>query len=94
VLRGDFEEDDTIIVDAVRPPASTDAMAAQEANVRSRQRGDGNYTSGLALRKGPKVGGHAVCVLYKRHSFFCKKRGDGNYTSALAMHRACKGTKS
>ncbi|KAF5831310.1 P-loop containing nucleoside triphosphate hydrolase protein, partial [Dunaliella salina] len=56
VLRGDFEEDDTIIVEAVRPPNSTmDAAALREANMRSKQRGDGNYTSGLQLRKGPKV---------------------------------------
>mmetsp|Transcript_3666 Transcript_3666/g.9911 ORF Transcript_3666/g.9911 Transcript_3666/m.9911 type:complete len:1013 (+) Transcript_3666:189-3227(+) len=56
VLRGDFEEDDTIIVEAVRPPNSVmDAAAVREANMRSKQRGDGNYTSGLQLRKGPKV---------------------------------------
>ena len=50
VLRGDFEEDDTIVVEAV----------SSAAEVRGRQRGDGNYRSGLQLRKGPKVGGEAI----------------------------------
>jgi len=44
VLRGDFEEEDTIVVEAV----------ALEEKV-AKKMGDGSYTSGLTLRKGPKA---------------------------------------
>ncbi|GFH19149.1 ATP-dependent chaperone ClpB, partial [Haematococcus lacustris] len=42
VLRGEFEEDDTVIVEASDPALTT------------KRAGDGNYSSGLVLRKGPR----------------------------------------
>lgn len=83
VLRNDFEENDTIIVEAVRPSGSTNsATAVKEANVRSKQRGDGNYTSGLALRKGPKV---CVCVCF--HTLKCVSKCAQQSTMRWKLHK-------